>query len=42
MCVSVTLLGNRATLGYDLSTVEYPYLLLDYPDNRNKAAQRGE
>ena len=39
MCVSVALLGNRTTPSHDLS---YPYLLLDYPKNRNKAAQRGE
>ena len=42
MCVSVALLGNRATPGHDLSPVEYPYLLLDYPNNRNKAARCGE
>ena len=42
MCVSVALLGNRTTPGHDLSPVEYPYLLLDYPNNRNKTAQRGE
>ncbi len=42
MCVSVTMLGNRTTLGHDLSTVEYPYLMLDYPNYRNEAARRGE
>ena len=42
MCVSVALLGNRTAPGHDLFPVEYPYLLLDYPNNRNKAAQRGE
>ena len=41
MCVSVALLGNGTAPGRDLSPVEYPYLLLDYPNNRNKAAQCG-
>jgi hypothetical protein len=42
MCVSVAILGDGTTPGHDLSPVEYPYLLLDYPNNKNNAAQRGE
>ena len=42
MCVSVTILGDRTTPGHDLSSVDCPYLMLDYPNNRNNAAQRGE
>ena len=40
MCVSVTILGDR-TKGHDISPVEYPYLALDYPDDRTTAAHRG-
>ena len=40
MCVSVTILGDR-TKGHDVSPVEYPYLALDYPDDRKTAAHRG-
>ena len=42
MCVSVTILGDRTMPGHDIFPVEYPYLMLDYPNNRNNAAQRGE
>ena len=40
MCVSVTILSDR-TKGHDVSPVEYPYLALDYPDDRKTAAHRG-
>lgn len=42
MCVTVAILRDRTTPGNSISPVEYPYLLLDYPNNRNEAAQRGE
>ena len=41
MCVLVEILGKRASTGSKLNFAEYPYLALDYPDDRKTAAHGG-